>query len=286
MDERDVAMTPDGSELYFCRSVGSGHSFVTILVSKLVDGTWTPPEVAPFAGSYMDIEPCITADGSRFFFVSNRPLPDSDDELGNPDIWVMERQQEHWSEPKPLGPPISSPKDEYFPSVTRDGTIYFTREAADGAEAIHRSRLVDGTYQEPEVLPVQVNSGRGRFNAFVAPDESFLIVPVFGREDSLGGVDYYVVFRSQDDVFSEPVNLSVINHPVGAEWSASLSPDGHFLFFMSSRARISDRHSPSRLTAADLSSLHTQPMNGNSDIWWVDASIIEAVRPQHQGCRR
>ena len=59
----------------------------------------------------------------------------------------------------------------------------------------------------PEKLPPQVNSGRSQFNAFVAPDESYLIVPIEGRSDSIGGCDYYVVFRNPDDRWSEPINL-------------------------------------------------------------------------------
>ncbi|MEE8526791.1 MAG: hypothetical protein V3T72_22890 [Thermoanaerobaculia bacterium] len=46
---------------------------------------------------------------------------------------------------------------------------------------------LDGAYAEPERLPPQVNTGRDRFNAFIAADESFLILPIFGRDDSLGG---------------------------------------------------------------------------------------------------
>jgi hypothetical protein len=46
--------------------------------------------------------------------------------------------------------------------------------------------LIDGKYQEPEKLPPQVNSGLTQYNAFIDPDEKYLIVPVNGRNDTFG----------------------------------------------------------------------------------------------------
>lgn len=280
LSERDLAITPDGDEIYFSGVIGANHNFSAILVVKRVDGRWSKPEVAPFSGNYMDLEPAISPDGQRLFFLSNRPLPGSSDAVGNEDIWVMERTEEGWSEPSNLGPPVNSEAPEFFPSVTRDATLYFTRRGEGRSETIFRSRFVDGAYTEPEELGPEVNSGQTQFNAFIAPDESYLVVCVWGREDSFGGVDYYVVFRSPDDVWSGPVNMGEsINMAEGAEWSPYVSPDGGYFFFMSSRATIQDRISPERLDYADIQRLHALPMNGNSDIWWIKAGFIEELRP-------
>jgi hypothetical protein len=280
LGERDVAMTPDGNELYYTAVVGPAFNFGAIVVTKRVDGVWTPPEVATFSGHHMDLEPAISPDGQRFFFMSTRPVPGATEATGNEDIWVMNRSGEGWGEPYNVGSPINTEGGEFFPSVTADGTLYFTRKVAEGSESIYRSRLVDGVYSEPEMLPEQVNSGQLRFNAFVARDESYIIVPVWGREDSLGGVDYYIVFRSPEDVWSDPINMGEnINAAEGAEWSPYVSPDGNYLFFMSSRATIQDRFSPVRQTYESLQDLHNRPMNGSFDIWWTDAGIIEELRP-------
>jgi ketosteroid isomerase-like protein len=132
----------------------------------------------------------------------------------------------------------------------------------------------DGRYQEPERLPSQVNSGTSQFNAFVAPDESYLVVPVIGRTDSLGGCDYYVVFRATDDRWSEPINLGpTINTPGSQEFSPYVSPDGKYFFFMSSRFTR-----PDRLTYALLRDLRGRPGNGNADTWWVDATLVTSLR--------
>jgi hypothetical protein len=281
LGERDVAMTPDGNELYYTAVVGPAFNFGAIVVTERVDGEWTRPEVAPFSGQHMDLEPAISPDGQRFFFMSTRPVPGTTEPTGNEDIWVMERVGDGWGEPQNLGPPINTEGGEFFPSVTEDGTLYFTRKVAEGSESIYRSRLVKGEYGEPEMLPEQVNSGQLRFNAFIARDESYIIVCVWGREDSLGGVDYYVVFRSTEDVWSAPINMGErINATEGAEWSPYVSPDGAYLFFMSSRATIQDRFSPVRQTYDSLQDLHNRPMNGSFDIWWIDARIIDELRPE------
>lgn len=276
---RDVAMTPDGGELYFSVTLGDR---TMIMVTRQVDGSWSEPEVAPFSGRYLDIEPAISADGRRLFFLSTRPQAGQEEKPGwvYQDIWVMDREGDGWGEPANLGPPVNSDAPEYFPSVTADGTLYFTREGEDRKSSIYRSRLVDGVYTEPELLPPQVNCGTDRFNAFVSRDETFVIVPNIGGEDNLGGVDYSVVFRSDDDTWSEPINLGpAINQPTGREWSASLSPDGKVLFFMSSRT---DEEAGLPLTGrsiGELLDLSTRPGQGSSDIWWVSAEVIERLRP-------
>lgn len=276
---RDLAMMPDGSELYFSVSVGAR---TMIMVSKQKQGVWTEPTVAPFSGRFLDIEPAISPDGKKFFFLSTRPQAGQEEKPGwvYQDIWAMDREGDGWGEPYNLGSPVNSDAPEYFPSVTADGTIYFTREGEGRVSSTYRSRLVDGVYAEPELLGPEVNCGSNRFNVFVAPDESFAIVPAMGREDSLGGVDYYVVFRSQDDSWSEPVNMGErINQPEGREWSASLSSDGKYLFFMSSRATDGADLPLTGKTINELLTMSAQPGQGSSDIWWVSAEVIERLRP-------
>ncbi len=101
MYTRDMAMTPDGKELYFCVAIG-GYTYSTILFSKEVNGKWTPPEIVPFSGGpgVADFEPAISPDGSKLFFLSNRP--DGDEPVGDQDIWVVERSGGTWSEPRNL----------------------------------------------------------------------------------------------------------------------------------------------------------------------------------------
>lgn len=278
--ERDLAMTPEGDEIYYTAVLGAGFDFSAIFVARLEDGQWTGPEVAEFSGQYKDLEPAISPDGKQLFFLSYRPADGSTEPAEDEDLWVMDRGPEGWGEPRPVGPPVNSDSAEFFPSVTRDGTLYFTRRSEDRSEAIYRSRWVEGSYQEPERLGPEVNSAPTQFNAFIDPDERFIIVCSWGREDSLGGVDYYIVFRDDEDNWTGPINLGEhVNQPEGQEWSPYVTPDGKYLFFMSSRNSLAADAAAKPLDFADFENRHTSPMNGNSDIWWVDAAFLQELGP-------
>ena len=199
----------------------------------------------------------------------------------NEDIWVMDREGDEWGAPYNLGPPINTTDAEFFPSMTRDGTLYFTRGTEGGEKShIYRARWIDGEYREPERLGPEVNSTENQFNAFIAPDERYLILCTGDREDSLGGTDYYVVFRSDDDRWSDPVNLGpAVNTPGAGEFSPYVSPDGRYLFFMSTRLGARERIPP-LLTWDYIQGYRQQPEIGNAGIYWIDASFIEGLRPE------
>ena len=275
LNERDVAITPDGREVYWTVNA-PGSPFTTTVVSRFENGAWTSPEVLPQMADpgAMHIEPAISPDGRHFFFTVARRSPAG--RIASAEIRVMERERDGWGAPRDPGPAINGPGRQFFPSVTRDGTLYFTRERGTEADGIYRSRLVEGRYGEPQRLPPQVNGGNGRFNAFVDPDERFLIVPMEGRPDGRGGVDYYVVFRNPDDTWRDPVNLGeAVNTPGSGEYSPYVSPDGRYFFFMSSR--VPDAARPQALSAAFFRDLLQRPQNGNADIYWVNAGFIAAL---------
>lgn len=194
----------------------------------------------------------------------------------------MDREGKEWGKPVKLNDNINTGVSETFPSITNDGTLYFSRVSDDpGVEYIYRSRLVEGNYTEAERLPDNVNCGKTQFNAFVAPDESYLIVSVYGREDSIGSIDYYIVYRNQADEWSEPINLgNKINTPGAQEYSAFVSRDGKYFFFMSTRFPGEEDLGNDTYSLKALTSVFNRPENGNSDIYWMDADFIEALRPE------
>ena len=276
MNNRDMAITPDGREIYWSNNLRE-FGVSVIMVAKQTGNSWSRPEVAPFSKdpAFIYLEPAISPDGKQFFFVASLAGEDASD------IWVMDRTGDGWGKAHKLGAPVNTPGKEYFPSITRDGTLYYTAEGPEpGTEAIYRSRRVDDAYAEPELLPESVNSGKSRFNAFVAPDESYVIVPVWGRDDSLGSVDYYIVFRNADDEWSEPVNLGPkINTKSGREYSPYVSPDGKYFFFMATRAPDAPDTPENGFSAEYLADAYARPENGNSDTYWIDAAFIESLRP-------
>lgn len=277
---RDLAMTPDGSEIYFCSIVGN-YAYTAIFGTRLEKGRWTEPAALDFAcdPAWMNIEPFIHPDGSRFFFISNRPDPVSGKEGGDQDIWVADITAEGWSDAYNLGPPVNSAAPEYFPSVTRDGTIYFTREEpGTRVSRIFRARPDGDGFTEPERLPDHVNTTSAQFNAFIDPDERFLIVCVFGRKDSRGSTDYYITFRSEDDKWSGLVNMGEpVNTESGLEYSPYISPDGKYFFFMSSRKLPAQDTDIQHLTRERMMEMHNSPGYGNPAVWWMEAAFIDSL---------
>ena len=129
LSERDIAITPEGDEIFFSQFAGS-YTFGAIMHVQRVGERWQQPEVAPFSGAPgdLDLEPALSWDGTKLYFLSNRPDPPR--RAGrNEDIWVSDRAADGgWSAPRALGAPVNSEHKECFPSLTRTGTIYFTRE--------------------------------------------------------------------------------------------------------------------------------------------------------------
>ena len=119
MDDRDIAISPNGKEIFY--GVLEKPHYVLIWL-KEKNGVWQSHKIVPFSGSYNDYEPQFSPDGNRLYFCSDRPLNGSG-EPKDSDIWYVDREGEGWGEPINIGPPINTTNNEYYPSVTKNGTI-------------------------------------------------------------------------------------------------------------------------------------------------------------------
>ena len=274
---RDVAVTPDGDEIYFSVAVPGASA---IMVVHREAGIWREPRVAQFSGVWRDFEPFVAADGRRLLFLSNRPPRGEDPRpgWGHQNIWQVQRQDGGWGEPELLPGPVNTDAPEFYPSLTADGTLYFARGSGGLKATILRSRWVDGALAEPEELGPQVNAGESQYNGFISPGEDLLLFAATGRADSRGGSDCYVSFRSPDDRWSGPVNLGDLVNDAGDCDAATLSPDGRFLFFMSTRRDPAQGPDISGFSLRDLVARQMAPGNGSADIYWMDAGFISELR--------
>ncbi|HYY55704.1 MAG TPA: hypothetical protein VE842_00150 [Pyrinomonadaceae bacterium] len=277
--ESHPAFTPDGKTVYFLKNNPS-FTFWTIVVSRFHNGRWTTPEVAPFSGQYSDADPFITPDGNRFYFISNRPLASAAGAKpkGDLDIWFMEKTANGWSEPKNAGAPINSPGNEWYPTITSAGTIYFgsDREGGKGRTDLYRARLINAVYNEALNLGEPFNTQFNEFEPFIAPDESFLIFMCGGRADSRGGFDLYISYN-RAGVWTTPANLGDKINSSGNELSPKISPDGRYFFWTSTRD-FTDKPPEKPLTYGELSSRLRSPRNGLGDIYQIDISALKIGR--------
>lgn len=269
MNDRDIAISPDLDEIYYAVLEAPHY---TIVFMKKVKGRWTKQKIAPFSGQYNDCEPQFSPDGKRLYFCSTRPL-EGNGEPKDYDIWYVEKTQDGWGEAKNIGLPINTEKNEFYPSITHDETIYFTSHDMN----IYRSRCVDGTYMPLEKLGDTVNTPRGEYNAYVAPDESYLIFTSHGWDRGVGRGDLFICFRENDDTWTRAVNLGPKVNSSAVDMCPTVSPDGKYLFFSSMRK--SGTFSTEPVGSYDeLLKNSKNPQNGKMDIYWVDARIIGELR--------
>lgn len=279
MYERDVAIAPDGEEIFF--GLIQART-VTIMHTRRIEGRWTEPCVAPFASDpdFFHLEPCLAPDGKRILFLSTRPPADRPPlpGWGYQDIWVSDRRPDgSWGEAYNLGAPVNSDGEEYFPSLTRDGTLYFTRGQGQEASAIWRARPLGAGFSEPEKLPAPVNQSPFVYNACIAPDESYLVACVRAEQ---GNARYLVFFRDPDDTWSEGIDPGEMVNPPGINAiSPSLSPDGRYFFFASTLGSDAVPPPAAERTVKHFLDRHTRPRNGSADLYWVDATMLTRLRP-------
>jgi hypothetical protein len=168
-----------------------------------------------------------------------------------------ERSGTGWSEVKSLGPSFQEIQIMRMTSSSQNTYVFDEIGMPGGVGVIRYSRLIDGKREEPKPFGETINTGTFNAHPFIAADESYIIWD--GRRDSgYGNSDIYISFRAPDGSWGEAINLGDKINTDEWEAAASVTPDGKYLFFN----RMVDREA------------------GNVDIFWVDAQIIEDLRPK------
>jgi hypothetical protein len=176
--------TVNNNEAYFSAQSPMGDISVIIRLSKIKQ-QWTNPRIATFSGTHHDIEPFISHDGLKLYFASKRPLTKTDTSKDY-DIWYVKRNKisEKWSDPINIGLPINTDKNEFYPTLAINSNLYFTANYSDskGKDDIYVSQFKENLYQKPYSLGNNINSDGEEYNAFIAPDESYLIFGSYKRK--------------------------------------------------------------------------------------------------------
>jgi len=280
MPELNAVFFPGGKEVIY--SIGVGEMKWVMVMIKEVDGAWTKPKIAPFSGDYGGVDPFVSFDGNRVYFCSNRPRNAEEEAREDYDIWYVDRVETGWLEPVNMGSPVNTDTHEFYPSLTREGTMYVQsrREGGIGQSDIYRLELQDGCYVTADCLPEPVNSPGFEGDAFIAPNESYIIVSTYRPEINIGrSSDLYISFRTDDGSWSNLINMGERVNGTGGENCQILSPCGKYLFYTSRRYK--DRKTSPFITYDDIFAAWSGPQNGLGDIYWIDAQIIEELRQKH-----
>lgn len=207
---RDIAISPDGNEVYFTiQSYLEGVSAIGCV--KRVGEKWGKVEVANFSGKVNDMEPFFYSDGLRLYFVSNRALDSKSSEIKDYDIWYVERKSltSEWSQPINVGAPINSAANEFYPSLSKNRNLYFTSDAltTKGKDDIFVCEYKDMKYSVPVSLSDSINTPGYEFNAFISSDESYLLFTAYNREGGFGSGDLYISYRNKNGDWLKSTNL-------------------------------------------------------------------------------
>lgn len=240
-----AVFSPDGRELFWCTNVdhyanSSADRIQRLYTMTMIDGVWTAPEVAEFTrGIGVSISrPVFSPDGNRLY-IEHPSNPTAESEH---DIYVVERINGTWSEPRPVSPVVNSPASERLHTITADGSMIFSRDVTTPQEGVFISRFVNGTFTEPERLGSDFDSDAMEFAIVLAKDESYMLISSSrtGHDDEL-----HVSYKRPDGSWSERIKA-----PYQAGGFLALSPDGDYLFFL-----------------------------GDEGIFWVDTSFVDRLRP-------
>ncbi|OUS02964.1 hypothetical protein A9Q86_02040 [Flavobacteriales bacterium 33_180_T64] len=240
--EYDGAFAHDMKAFYFVRR-GEKNIKSTFYEYKYdeTNGSWKKSVLAsPWIG-----RPVISPDGTTMHLGTR----------------YLKKTKSGWSKIQNLESPIVSNDSMYIMrlSESANSTYYFdTYKEGDSTFPIRYSRLINGKHEEPRALPKAINTGTFLSHPFIAPDESYLLFDA-KRENGYGDSDIYISFKQKDGTWGNGINLGDKINTNAWEASASITPDGKYLFF--SRNVGSDDYE-------------------NVDIFWVDAQIIETLKLQ------
>jgi hypothetical protein len=274
--ELNAVFSPDYLEFYFSIRVLTGQ--IVIMHMKYIDNQWTEPEVVSFSGQYSDADPFITHDNKWMYFVSMRPINDSN-EPKDYDIWRSKRLENGWGEPECLDTTVNSKFTDVYPTLTKEGTLYFSsgRDNASHGRDIFCSKMKGDSFEQAIRLGGSINDFR-EGDVFISPEEDYLIVSRKGN----GGL---VISFKEGENWSEPMDMGKQINLTGYEYCPMISPDGKFLFFTSEKDYFKP-YSNKKIGVSEINnhydSLLLKPQNGLGDIYWISTEIIEKKKKENE----
>lgn len=137
-----------------------GVNTLNIFQSEYSGGGWSNPvSININSAEYSCLHPCLSSNGQKLFFVSNRPGG-----KGGYDLYVSTKSGNMWSSPQSLSE-LNTPDNEMYPYVVNDTILYFSSNGhvGYGGSDIYVSYYRNGKWSTPENLGLGINSERDDF---------------------------------------------------------------------------------------------------------------------------
>jgi hypothetical protein len=272
-----LTFMPGGFEAYYTIQGLNGYNHLICI--KSVNGVWQQPELASFSNPDHNADPYISPDAKKLFFWSNGPEKEGEESGDNSDIWYVNRVGGGWSRPIRLDSTINTSHWQIFPTVASNGNLYFTCNYPDtkGGFDVYKSEFVNGKYTKPVNLGDSINTNTLEQEPYIAPDESYIIFASDRHSPRTRNWDLYISFKKKDGSWTTAKNMGDKINSSAMDQAAIVTSDGKYLFFSSSRTREYNPAAKDFSYKTIINALNS-PQNGNSDVYWVDAKVIDVLR--------
>jgi outer membrane protein OmpA-like peptidoglycan-associated protein len=185
-------------------------NYLKLYSATYTSESWSKPEPLSINDEKSDAcHPSVSADGEKLFFASNRAGG-----FGGMDLYMCKMVEGAWSEPINLGPDVNSDKNEVFPYIYEDGTLYFSSNKPKGLGGldIYYTR-VDSTenFMKPISMGKPFNTDKDDFGIILEMETKTGFFSS-NRGGGVGGDDIYnFSFTDNTKPFSDVKQLSDAN---------------------------------------------------------------------------
>ncbi len=187
-----------------------GVTKLKIYTSQKANGKWAAVREMPFNSDEYDVcHPSINVDGDRIYYASNRPGG-----YGGMDLYYSQKINGQWGQPVNLGPSINTDKNEIFPFIHADGTLFFASNGhgSIGGLDIFYSRGKGDVWSAPESLGAPFNTAADDFGVIVDRDKKNGYF-TSSRPGGKGGDDIYSFTTADGKRIAEDPALLAANKP-------------------------------------------------------------------------
>lgn len=223
--EGPLTITKDGKTMYFSRNdynkkvLGKNEEGITnlkIYKATLVDDKWTQIEELPFnSNNYSIGHPALNNDETKLYFTSDMPGG-----LGGTDIYYVDINNESFGTPVNLGSVVNTNKNESFPFVNSENTLFFSSDGHPGLGLLDIFATVSDNNNIISVLNLgtPVNSSKDDFSFFMNED-GLSGYFASNRDGGVGSDDIYAYDRIpqlkiEGTVIDAETNKPVVNATV------------------------------------------------------------------------
>ncbi len=252
----NIVFSPDFKEACWTpNESGNDHQHGGLIISKVKDGRWSPPQEVFFldSKSYSHRSPFYSYDGNRLYFQGYRKTGvRSFDQKEK--FYFVTKTEDGWSEPSLLDTIFNKYSMHWQFSLDRKNNLYFggRNRNIENSGGIYLSQFIDEKYTEPVLQIPNEQLKEAIFAPAISPDGDYML---FIRILPRGSVSprifsLYVCFHKEDGSWTNPQDVGELLN-MGSN-QPRISHDGKYIFFIE-----------------------------HNKTYWVSSKIIEELRPEN-----